>query len=71
MTYLDRSSPGFQHCYSPDGRVESICLRCGLPVSTAYTLRDLARAEIEHQCQPQGWSRFGASLGSNATWEEF
>jgi hypothetical protein len=70
MTDLDQSTPGFQHRYSPNGRVESVCLRCCPTVSTAFTFRDLKRAEIEHQCQQPDRSRFGASLSRNATWEE-
>jgi hypothetical protein len=66
MTDLDQSTPGFQHRYTLNGKVESICLHCCLPVSTAYTLRDLTRAQIEHQCPEAGWSMFSGRFSSNA-----
>ncbi len=69
MTGLDQSAPDFQHSYSPNGKVESICLHCSQRVSTAYTLRDLARGEIEHSCQQPFWSRYGASFSRSARWE--
>jgi hypothetical protein len=71
MTDLDRSAPNFQHRYASNGRVESICLHCWLPVSNAYTLRDLTRAEIAHHCQQSGWSRpGGASFSGNVSQQE-
>lgn len=68
MTDLDQSTPGFQLRYSANGKVESVCLRCYQPVSSAYTLRDLTRAQIEHQCELPGWVRYGASFSRNASW---
>lgn len=45
------SRPDFPHRRKPNGKFDSICIRCFLTVATADTEADLKAAESAHDCR--------------------
>jgi len=48
-----RAMPQFKHVQCPDGALETICMKCLLPVGTSLSEQALLTSEAEHTCKAQ------------------